>query len=69
MRISISFNIIIKDPRRNVVIFFEGLKIWIWIIIKFSFFEFIKVFKWTLIIKSAFYAMAIQDIFLYNNYN
>ena len=45
MRINFSFNIIIKDARRNVVIFFKRLKVWIWIIINFSFFEFIEVFE------------------------
>ena len=27
MRINISFDIIVKDARRNVVIFFEGLEV------------------------------------------
>ena len=69
MRINISFNIIIKNARYNVAIFSERFEIWIWIIIRFSFFKFIEVFKWILIIKFVFYAIAIQDIFLYNNYN
>ena len=69
MRMNISFDIIIRDARYNIVIFFERLEVWIWIVLKFSFFRFIEVFEWTLIVKFVFYAIAIQDIFLYNNHN
>ena len=59
MRINISFDIIIKNARYNIAIFFERLEIWIWIVLRFSFFRFIEVFKWTLIIKFVFCAIAI----------
>ena len=45
MRINISFDIIVKGAHCNIVIFFERLEIWIWIILRFSFFRFIEVFE------------------------
>ena len=45
MRINISFYIIIKGARYNIVIFFEKLKVWIWIILRFSLFRFIEILE------------------------
>ena len=69
MRINISFYIIIKGARYSIAIFSEKLKIWIWIVLRFSLFRFIEILEWILIVKFVFCAIAIQDIFWYNNYN
>ena len=45
MRINIPFYIIIKGARYSIVIFFERLEIWIWIVLKFSLFKFIEILK------------------------
>ena len=45
MRINISFNIIVKGARYNIVIFFEKLEVWIWIVLRFSFLRFIEIFE------------------------